>query len=178
MNKDLFSKRLNLLLSQHKPKKIKKVELAQKLYVTPQTVSRWCNNVIIPEKETIIDITNAINSLYGFDPDSPECFRWEYLAGQDIYRTNGDVSSLVEFSLKRRKMHRQFNEDFLPLLLSYMKENGYDISQIHSIRYFQDFVRISLLQAIDHYFEEVNPGTIALDDEEESVIEGGENCEE
>lgn len=41
------------LTKQLKEKKIKKKDFATTMNTTPQTVSRWCNGVVIPEDATI-----------------------------------------------------------------------------------------------------------------------------
>ena len=41
-------------LSNHlKEKKLKKKDFAEALHTTPQTVSRWCNGVVIPDEATV-----------------------------------------------------------------------------------------------------------------------------
>lgn len=92
-----FADRLNLMLNRKYPKKIKKIDLAHELYVTPQTVSRWCNGTIIPDRGTIDLIINKVNELYGFIPNSPECYRSEWLAGES------NVDCFIGFSSNAQK---------------------------------------------------------------------------
>lgn len=39
-----------------KEKQIKKKVFAEMMHTTPQTVSRWCNGVVVPEENTILAI--------------------------------------------------------------------------------------------------------------------------
>lgn len=78
-----FSDRMNELLKSHN---IPKKELASKMFVVPQTVSRWTNNQIIPDRAML----EKLSDFFGVDID--------YLLG-NCDNPNGndlDLDSVIE----------------------------------------------------------------------------------
>jgi len=153
----LFSNRLNELLNFRKPKKIKKTELAAVLYVTPQTVSRWCNGVILPDRGTIELITKKVNEMYGYPPDSPQRYRSEYLAGEDNIPTYDFVSPKIMEYISQEKREQHFAEQIIPHIQELMNSIGYDSNQINDVKHFTKFVTEYIKIAIKTYMENVNP---------------------
>ena len=85
-----FGERLSVLI---KKRGIKKKELAEEMYVTPQTVSRWCQGHIIPDKPTL-------QLLADFFRVSPE-----YLLGDTDFsnQTNHDPKYLASLDRQVEK---------------------------------------------------------------------------
>lgn len=155
-NNSIFSNRLNELLNSRFPKKIKKIELAEKLYVTPQTVSRWCNGVIVPDRSTIELITHTINELYGFDSSSNERYRSEYLACEDNIPTYNWLSPKIAEYISQKNSEQDFQKRILPYLQSYMISLGYDASDINDMDFFLKFVTEHIRIAIKAYMDNIN----------------------
>lgn len=101
-----FGERLSVLI---KKRGIKKKELAEEMYVTPQTVSRWCQGHIIPDKPTL-------QLLADFFRVSPE-----YLLGDTDFsnQTNHDPKYLASLDRQVEKSNS---------LNSYLESLGYVVS--------------------------------------------------
>ena len=56
MNRDKISEKMRSL---RKEKKLTQKELAEKLYVTPSTVSKWENGVAMPDIYTVTSMADA-----------------------------------------------------------------------------------------------------------------------
>ena len=156
-NIELFSERLNKLLNHRLPKKIKKTELAAKLYVTPQTVSRWCNGVIMPDRSTIELITQKINDLYGFSPDSLERYRSEYLAGEDNIPTYNFVSPAIFDFLHAQSKKKELQHHVNTTINDLTKFLGYDLRKISDVEHFHNYIFEYLKIGIKSYIDNINP---------------------
>ena len=162
--KNLFHTRLNELLNGRKPKKIKKIELAEQLYVTPQTVSRWCNGVIVPDRGTIELITKKINEMYGFSENSPERFRSEYLAGESPMPNYDVPLEAIEF-LKEFAYINNIKNEIYTNINNITTLLGHDLEKITDIEHFQSYIYSYLEIGIISYMDNINP--IIRKDEEQ-----------
>jgi len=151
-----FSERLNELLNGRVPKKIKKIELAKVLFVTPQTVSRWCNGVITPDRGTIELITKKINDFYGFPIDSPQRFRSEWLACEDNIPTYNFIPAVALEFHNNYKNKQELCLQLEPYIQYFCIKLGYNIDDIIDNKHFLLFVEEYIEIAIKNYFDHIN----------------------
>lgn len=154
---EIFSKRLNEMLNRRKPKKIKKNELAALLYVTPQTISRWCNGVIIPDRGTIELITQKINELYGYSSETPKRYRSEYLACEDNIPTYDFLPQHIMDYVAERNAEEYFWQQIFPSIKELMHNLGYDSNTIYNEKHFSAFIITYIKIAIESYIKDINP---------------------
>lgn len=164
-NNNLFSTRLNELLNSRKPKKIKKIELAEQLFVTPQTVSRWCNGVIIPDRGTIELITKKINEMYGFSENSNQRFRSEYLAGEDKIKTYDFVSPEILEYVNSRKRKDIIKINLKNNIYDIINHLGYSPNAINDKKHFLDYIYAYIEIGIQSYMDNIN-STIRKDEKQ------------
>lgn len=162
---NLFSTRLNELLNGRKPKKIKKIELAEQLFVTPQTVSRWCNGVIIPDRGTIELITKKINEMYGFPENSTQRFRSEYLAGEDKIITYDFISPEILEYVNNKNRDNILKNNIKNNINDIINHLGYSPNTINDRKHFLDYIYTYIKIGIQSYMDNIN-STIRKDEKQ------------
>ena len=96
--------------------------LAEKLYVTQQTVSDWENGKKIPQADRLVEIADALNTSVStllYDDNSPiytvdiDCTN-EILKNIEYWRKNGEneIADLTEKDLSNGQTHRIFLTEY------------------------------------------------------------------